>query len=108
MMIKYYVTNPVKVVTNALFLILWNCIASRITMERIASNSHSNTIRNVVMLELIFFFGSGNALIALQPFYQGILNSSWKCEVGDVKMGVWKYWCEYLKMVENKEVPRLS
>lgn len=55
MMIKYYVTNPVKVVTNALFLILWNCIASRITMERIASNSHSNTIRNVVMLELIFF-----------------------------------------------------
>lgn len=84
MMTKYYVTSPVNVVTNALLLILWTCTASRITMGRVASNSHSN----VVMLELIFFFCSGSALIALQPFYQGILNRNWKREVGDVKIGV--------------------
>lgn len=88
MMTEYYVTSPVNVVTNALFLILWTCTASRITMGRVASNSHSNVIRNVVMLELIFFFCSGSALIALQPFYQGILNRNWKREVGDVKIGV--------------------
>lgn len=65
MMMEYYVTSPVNVVTNALFLILWNCIASRITMGRTASSSHSNMIRNVIMLELIFFGGSGNVLITL-------------------------------------------
>lgn len=67
-------TSPVNAVTNALFLILWSCTASRITMGRITSNSHSNVILNVEMLELIFFFFfcSGNVLIVLQPFYQGI------------------------------------
>lgn len=49
-------TSPVNVVTNALFLILWNCIASRITMGRIVSNSQSNMIGNVVVLDLIFLW----------------------------------------------------
>lgn len=107
MMMEYYVTSPVNVVTNALFLILLNCIASRITMGRIVSNSHSNMIRNVVMLELIYFW-LWQCIDCFAALYRGILNRSWKCEVGDLKMGVWKYWCEYLKMVEQKEIPRKS
>lgn len=57
----------VTVVTNALFLILLNCIASRLTVEQIASNSCSSRTLNVVMLELTSFFGAGSALLALHP-----------------------------------------
>lgn len=78
MIIEYYGTGTVTVVTNALFLILLSCIASRLTMGRIASNSHSNRILSVVMAKLTFFFGTGSALLALQHCYQGILNRSWK------------------------------
>lgn len=56
MIIEYYGTGTVTVVTNALFLILLNCIASRLAMGRIASNSHSNRILSVVMAKLTFFW----------------------------------------------------
>ena len=74
-------------------------------MGRIASNSHSNRILNVVMPELTFFW---QWLLALQPYCQGILNRGWKCEVGDLKMRIWKYWYEYLKVVEWRKIPRKS
>lgn len=107
MMMEYYVTRPVNSVTNVLFLILLNCIASRTTMGRIVSNSHSNMLHKVVMLESIFFW-LWRCIDCFAALYQGILNRSWKCEVGDLKMGVWKYWWEYLKMVEQEEIPRKS
>lgn len=95
MMMEHYVTSPVNVVTNAQFLILWNCTASRITMGGIASNSHRNMIGNVGHTWIDLFFGSGNALITLQPFYQGILNRKklemWSggCENGGLEIPVW-------------------
>jgi len=56
MIIECYVTGTVTVVTNALFLILLNCMASRLTVGRIASNSHSNRILNVDRAEMTFFW----------------------------------------------------
>lgn len=85
MIVEYYVTGTVTAVTNVPFLVLLSCIASGLTAGRFAYNSHSNKIINLVMSEGTYF-GTGSALLALQPSCWGILYRGWKHEVRDMKI----------------------
>lgn len=78
-------TGTVNAVNSALFLVLLNCTASRLTVERTACNSHSNRILHSVTSELTFL-----ALAVHWLLCSLALGASW-IETRSVKWWIWKW-----------------